>query len=296
MKFKKSRSIQVGFAALVFTFLFQLPLSAEDKNCLWRVETETNSVYFLGSIHMLKKECYPLKSAINDAYDTAQVVVFEINIDSSQSSHIQQKIMVEAMSKDGKTLKDKLNSETYERASQKMQEAGVNIEQFNMFEPWFLSISLMALKIKKLGFNPVYGLDYHFFNKAKKDGKQVMSLETIDFQIDLFNELNFKDKEAIVQQTLDELNLLEEQLQKLIDSWIKGDTKQLEFMVLESFKSYPHIYNTFLIQRNKKWIDKIESLLKADKNCLIIAGTAHLLGDKGVLSLLQEKGYVVEQL
>jgi len=296
MKLKKLSVFQICAAVLVLIFLLQGSVSAEDKNCLWKIKTDNNTVYFLGSIHMLKKECYPLDPAIQDAYNDAQIVVFEVNIDSSQSSQVQQKIMVKAISKDNTSLKDKLGTDTYQRAAQILKEAGANISQFEMFEPWFFSISLMAMKVQQLGFDPSYGIDYHFFNKAKKDGKQILSLETIDFQIDLLDELNTEDQEAIVKQTLDEIDLLEEELQKMINLWGKGDAEQLKQMVLKSFKNHPRIYHTFLIERNKKWMDKIETLLKGDKNSLIISGTAHLLGEEGVLSLLEKKGYIVEQL
>ncbi|MFO7890406.1 MAG: TraB/GumN family protein [bacterium] len=296
MKFKKLSVFQIYAAVLVLTFLFQVSASAEDKNCLWRIKTDNNTVYFLGSIHMLKKECYPLDPAIQDAYHDAQIVVFEVNIDSSQSFQAQQKIMVKAISKDTTSLKDKLNSDTYQRAACILSEAGVNISQFNMFEPWFFSISLMAMKIQQLGFDPSYGIDYHFFNKAKQNGKQILSLETIDFQIDLFDELNSEDQEAIVKQTLDEIDLLEEELDKMINLWVTGDAEQLAEMVIKNFRDYPRIYNKFLIERNKRWLDLIESLLKDDKNSLIITGTAHLLGDEGVLSLLERKKYIIEQL
>lgn len=296
MKFKKSRIFQAGALWLVLLVWLQLPVSAGDKSCLWKVETETCTAYFLGSIHMLKKESYPLNPVIEDAYRDAQILVFEVNLDSSQSPRIQQKIMMQAMAEEGKTLKEILSTETYERAAREIKEAGADISQFNMFEPWFFSVTLMALKVQKLGFDPSYGIDYYFFNKAKQDEKPVLSLETIDFQISLFDELNLAGQEAMVKQTLDEIDLMEEELEKMVAFWDAGDTAQLEGMVLKSFKDYPQIYDKFLIDRNNKWIDEIEPLLKNDKNSLIITGTAHLLGDKGVLSLLEEKGYRVTQL
>ena len=237
-----------------------------------------------------------MNPVINDAYNEAEILVFEVNLDSSQSPRLQQTIMIKAMANDGKFLKDRLSPEVYKRAAREIKEAGADISQFNMFEPWFFAVSLMALKVQQLGFDPSYGIDYHFFTKAKEDGKPVQSLETVDFQISLFDELNLEDQEAIVQQTLDEIDLMEEELEKMIEFWTAGEAEQLEEMVLKSFKDYPHIYNTFLTERNQKWIGKIESLLKGDKNSLIITGTAHLLGKEGVLSLLEEKEYTVEQL
>lgn len=46
-------------------------------------------------------------------------------------------------------------------------------------------------------------------------------------------------------------------------------------------------------ERNIKWLKKIEDHLK-DRACLIAVGVMHLPGDKGLISLLRDKGYVVQ--
>lgn len=296
MKHNKLKSIWTVVLLLIILFLFQQFVYAEDKSCLWKIETDSNTVYFLGSIHMLKKEYYPLKSAINNAYDDVQVLVFEVNIDSSQSPRIQQKIFMKAMAADGKTLKERLSSSIFQKAQKKMQELDSNISQFNMFKPWFFSVTLMALKIIKLGYDPAYGIDYYFFTRAGEDGKQVLSFETIDFQIDLFDELDSESQEDFLRQTLEEIDLLEGDLDNLIDSWTAGDAEMMEKMVLESFQNYPDIYDRFLKNRNRKWLGRIVKLLKGNKNCMVVVGSAHLLGKDGILSLLEERGYKVEQL
>jgi uncharacterized protein len=45
-----------------------------------------------------------------------------------------------------------------------------------------------------------------------------------------------------------------------------------------------------LVARNRKWIPKIEALLKEDKNYLIIVGTGHLVGAGSVIDLLKKDG------
>ena len=48
-------------------------------------------------------------------------------------------------------------------------------------------------------------------------------------------------------------------------------------------------------KRNKNWIDNIESLIKKDKT-FIAVGMGHLAGKNGLLNLLSEKGYKLEQI
>jgi uncharacterized protein YbaP (TraB family) len=58
----------------------------------------------------------------------------------------------------------------------------------------------------------------------------------------------------------------------------------------------PDLYDSLLRQRNLKWIPQIERMLRdADKE-FVLVGAAHLVGEDGLLQLLQAKGYGVRQL
>jgi uncharacterized protein YbaP (TraB family) len=40
---------------------------------------------------------------------------------------------------------------------------------------------------------------------------------------------------------------------------------------------------------------QIEKLLAGDRDAMVVVGSAHLVGEEGVVNLLREKGYTVEQ-
>ena len=42
------------------------------KHCLWRVNTQHNTVYLLGSIHMLREDNYPLSPVMEEAFRQAE--------------------------------------------------------------------------------------------------------------------------------------------------------------------------------------------------------------------------------
>ena len=48
-------------------------------------------------------------------------------------------------------------------------------------------------ELQKLGCNPEYGLDKHYFDRAAKEGKTVASLETVDFQIGMVTDFSKED-------------------------------------------------------------------------------------------------------
>jgi uncharacterized protein YbaP (TraB family) len=81
----------------------------------------------------------------------------------------------------------------------------------------------------------------------------------------------------------------------MVDAWTAGDLDKMDSIMKMSFKEHPDIYNRFVVERNKKWISKIEHLINQDGNAMVIVGAGHLVGTKNLLDLLRAKGYRIEQ-
>jgi len=287
---------------LCFIILFHLNVKGQEarehsqKNCLWRISSKGNSNYILGSVHVLKKENYPLNQAILESYEKSQIIVFEINLDSANTLSAMQIIMNKAMYKDTTTLKTSLSPETWALADKKMDELGMVMTQFNSFKPWFLALSMMMMKMQSLGFDGSNGVDRYFFDKAKNDKKEILGLETLAYQINLFDEMEKGDQESLVKQTIMELDFLPKEIDNLIQSWQSGELNELENIVLESLKEYPKIYEKLIKVRNNNWLTQIESLFDQNQTVLVVVGTGHLIGKHGIIPVLEQKGYKVEQL
>src|SRR5437867_868854 len=56
------------------------PRSEGLKHSLWEVKGRTNTIYLLGSVHLLKEENYPLPLPIETAYSNCETAVFETDI------------------------------------------------------------------------------------------------------------------------------------------------------------------------------------------------------------------------
>jgi uncharacterized protein YbaP (TraB family) len=99
----------IGIAAvLLFAAVSARVAVCADKTSVWKVSSEKGTVYLVGSIHMLAAKDLPLPSAMDEAVDDAQVVVFEVDPDSLQTSAIQTYVLQNAMFPEGKTLKTEL--------------------------------------------------------------------------------------------------------------------------------------------------------------------------------------------
>ena len=201
---------------LILFFAFCTSLCTElkdyEKSCFWKVQTKNNSIYLLGSIHALKQENYPLKRSIEEAFNEAEITVFEVNLDSAVTPKAVQMIFNKAIYSGEKTLKGALSEETYKLAEIKSLELGLNIAQMNKFKPWFFTVNMLGMKIIKMGFDPKFGVDRYFFDKAKLMGKEIIGLESIEYQVNLFADFIEDEQEDLVLQTLKEMDILEEDL------------------------------------------------------------------------------------
>lgn len=267
-----------------------------DKAFLWQVQSPKNTVYILGSIHLLKQSDYPLAQQINAAYEDAEKLVFEVDLGKLESGEAQSLVLDKATAQDGKTLQDRLTPETYQLAKTKASEIGLPIEAFSGFKPWFFSLSLITLKLQRLDFDPKNGVDQYFFKKATKDGKEILALETIEDQFNLFDGFSQGDQEEYIRQTIDELETLETSFKNMVVAWKTGDDKTLETLLLESFKDYPELEDQIFGARNRKWMTTIEPLLQKEDDYLIVVGAGHLVGKDSVLQLLQAKGHTLKRL
>ncbi len=291
-----------SIALLTCFLLFQAATFAQDrapsnaKSCLWKVQSKANTVYLLGSIHLLKPENYPLPLAMEKAFAEAQVLVLEINPDSLALPSMQQFVLGKGMFANGKTLQSSLAQETYALAQKRAAELGLNLALLQNFEPWLVGITLTGAKLQQMGLTPQHGVDQYFFKKAKAERKTVLTLESIAFQISRFDNMSLKNQNAFLLETLKEWDVLEKELDVIVQAWSAGEADTLAAKLFDGLKAYPEVYASLITERNRNWLPQIEKFLLADKTHLIVVGAGHMVGAEGLIKALQERGYFVEQL
>ena len=272
-------------------------LPQSQKNFLWRIQSKTNTVYVLGSLHLSKKEIYPLNQKIESAFDQSNVLAVEANINDIKKIDIQ-KLMESAFYPANDTLEKHVSPETYEWVRKETSGLGIPIELINKQKPWFLAITLVTLESLKLGFDPNLGIDKYFLSKAEGK-KKILELESLDYQIHLLSNFSDKDQELFLVYTLRDLKIMEQEVNKLIQAWSSGDTKGMESILTRSAsedKSLSPIFEKLIYERNRKMVLKIEDFLGTKETYFIIVGAGHLVGNQGIIEILRGKGYIVEQL
>jgi len=247
-------------------------------------------------VHLLKGDAYPLDNDIEKAYQDCTKVVFETDVGGMATPAVQEQMMSLALYTEGQTLKQSISPETYDKLEKKVGEIGLPMAQLNQLRPWMCALTLVLLELQKMGFDPQYGIDQYFFNKARQDKKETVYLEPVEYQLGLFADMDADEEEAFLQQTLKDLEVVKTMFADIISAWETGDAARLESILTLSFKDYPEIYDRFITQRNRAWVDTLERLMKEGGGAFVVVGAGHLVGSDNLRQLLQAKGYTVEQV
>ena len=266
------------------------------KNFLWSLKTDKATIYLLGSVHLLTSDSYPLDNNIEATYRASKKLVFETDIGGMNTLSVQEKLMALGMYPEGQTLQQNISPETYSMLEKKATTMGLPLDQLDRLKPWSCALTLDGIELMKMGFDPQYGIDVYFFDRAKKDGKEIHFLETLDFQIELLAGLSGTEGDAFLRQTLKELEVIETLFPDMVNAWENGDTARFGTIMALSYNDLPEIYNRFIVQRNKAWVSKIEDLVAHGETALVVVGAGHLVGPDNLLQLLKDRGYTIEQI
>lgn len=263
---------------------------------LWQGQSKEGKVYLLGSVHLAKKELYPLNAAIEEAFAESEVLAVEADITKANQAALQAKILQKAMYPAGESLKGKVPEKTFAEAKKRL---GLPPQQLSQMRPWYLAMTLSVFEMMKLGYDPQQGIDLHFLNKAKKQKKTVHELESAEFQINLLSSFDEKLQVQLLEYTIVDLDGIRDQTDEMFSAWREGDAVAMEKFLTKGLKERPDlkpVYEKLVDDRNVKMADKIERYLKSGRTHFVVVGAGHLVGEKGLVKLLEARGIHLEQI
>jgi uncharacterized protein YbaP (TraB family) len=284
-----------ALAALLFCSLCAAA-PADDKHFLWRVSKGDAVVYLAGSIHVLRPSDYPLPEIMESTFRKSAGLVEEIDLTHFDPESAQLEMMKIGAYPQGQSLATQLSPDLYRQVSELAKQQKVDMAMLDPMKPWLASIVLLDNQLVKEGFDPSSGVDIHFADEADAVHKPVSGLETADFQLGMLAKLSDKAQQTMLVQSLQDAGDTDHEMQAMMDAWRHGDTGMLGKELQTEFGPYPDIYQTVLVQRNRSWVPKLESLAASGKQYFVVVGALHLVGPDGVLSMMQKDGFKIEQL
>lgn len=263
---------------------------------LWKLDGERNRIYLLGSVHLLREGDYPLPSAFYEAYEDADTLIMELDMDDLDPASAQQVVARLGTIQDGRTLAELMGDGPYAEALDIAGKIGIPLPAFATSEPWLAAITVEQLVLTRIGFDSSLGLESHLVSRASGDRKNILGLEEFAQQLSYLDSLSMESQRSLLLETLREAQDLGAMMDGLVAAWRTGDLQYLESHMLEDMQTYPEIYEALVVARNRDWTAQIADLLDDSEDYLIVVGALHLVGEDSVPAMLRGRGATVTQM
>lgn len=281
---------------LLISLLILMITPAWSAGPVWRVETEGKALYLVGTVHVLRATDYPLPQALDQAYAQSAKLVFETDIEISQNPEFTRKMLSAVTLPAGQQLSQLLTKDTLSELDTHLISRGLTLAQFESFKPAMTAITLTLQELHRLGVGD-RGVDQYYYELAKQEGKPTLALETPQQQIDFIANMGEGLEDLMIRQTLEDIKTLDTQFEDMIINWREGNTMELEELFVTPMRDeFDPIYQQLLIERNRNWMPKLVEFLENPQTEMVLVGSAHLLGEEGLLQLLLHRGYKITQL
>lgn len=285
--------------ALLVMALTAVIATAAHSQLLWKVTGDNTGKisYIFGTHHFASLSFLDSVKGLDAALENAEKVYGELDMqaamDPSALMGMQQMIMAPADSTIDKVLTAKQLADL-NMAWAKYGTDEVPMEALYMLKPAGLSTQLAALMSAKVlpDMNVGQGIDNELQVRARKAGKQVAGLETMEFQTNMLLGDPISKQAEDLMETIEDIDAEAGKLVRLTNAYLAQNYKDIETICAESVLKNPESAEKMIISRNNNWMKQLEPEMK-NTNLLVVVGAGHLVGDKGILNQLKQAGYTV---
>lgn len=264
------------------------------RGFIWSIERDGKTSWLVGSLHVLTPDAHPLPAAMEQAFGKARTLMEETDVNDIASPEIMGVVATKGLFSNGESLQTVLPAATYAMLTQRMTATGLPMDMVRMMRPWMAEITLSGLELQKAGFDPELGVDLHYRRKAADNKMALSMLETPAEQIDYLAGLPMDVQVTQLRKTLEEGDTELKEVREIAAAWRAGDTVAIERLLLKSMKDSPAFYQSLVVDRNRRWIPRIETCLSTG-SCFVVVGAAHMVGSDGLIAMLRQKGYRITQ-
>lgn len=269
---------------------------------LWQVNINGSEFSLAGSVHVGKKDLYPMPVAYLNAYRQADYVLFELKEDFATLEEMIFKYAAKDSLEEDQYLDNYLSQDSKEILSVMFKGKGDLLARYYRYEGWLLNMAISGWRSKLVGFDPELAVDRYFHDLATQDHKTILGLDHIETQLKLFEfEATREQQVEIIETSLKRAKKQALSEQPIFESYYSQDTDAFREAFLGNMDlENPQIramYDRVFVSRNKAWVrELIELSRNMPGNYFMLIGSGHYFGPGNVLQLLEDEGFQVRQL
>jgi len=280
--------------------LWLIPLvvvcQVQGQSSVWKVTRGDAILYLGGTCHVLRKSDLPLPKEYHLAFEASAEIALETDFEELQNPQTQLKLMQAGNYPPGETLEKNLSPPTLKKLKAAVEKAGLPFAVLNTQKPSMVMLMMSMVELRRLGVSEK-GVDFILYERAKKEQKQLHGLESVQAQIDALTALGMQNPDDLIEHTLKDMSRMGVLMEGIIKAWREGDRKTLyETFILDMKKEYPHFHKKLFVDRNRRWMPHFEKFLGTKEVEFVLVGVGHVVGEDGVIKLLEKAGCKVEQV
>jgi uncharacterized protein len=293
--------VLIGFTGQAQTK--ETPSVSNPQNALlWEITGKglTKPSYLYGTIHLIPKADFFLTDATKKALNESQKVMFEINMKDMQNPMMLLGLMSKAMMPRGQKLRDLISAEDYTLVKARFEKLGLPLPMLESIKPMFLSAMVDGgdNPMDTTGKSATTAYEFEIMRIAEKDKKEMGGLETMEFQMGIFDSIPLKAQADMLVKSIKSVNDGNSEFKTMVEMYKSQDIEAMAGSMKSDSSNENDLskYESILLtSRNKNWIPMIAKN-SASKSTFYAVGAGHLGGEMGVVNLLKKEGFTLKPL
>ena len=273
----------------------KLPYTSLEKALLWKISGNelTTPSYLFGTIHIIPSDEFFLPNGTLEALGAAKKVVFEIDMADMNDMGKQMGLLSKAFMNDDLTLKDLYTEKEYTIVKNHFEKMGIPLFFMERMKPMLLTVFASGdIDPSDLQNGKAKSYEMEFFEMAKDSKKETGGLETIEYQMSIFDSIPYDEQADMLLETIEMGDEASDSMDEMIKIYKDQDIEGMQAMFKEEGNEIEGHEDVLLVNRNKNWIPIMSEMMNTGTHFFAV-GAGHLGGPFGVIHLLKEAGYSI---
>ena len=260
---------------------------------LWVLRDADTTIYLFGTVHVLRPGLGWFDDGVKAAFDKSDTLVLEmLDPSATEAAAIMADLSID---KSGRTIRQKLGADdlvVYEAAVAKL---GLPHAALDPLDGWAVAVNLYYAGLLQKGYDMTSGVEVQLKAAAAASKKPVIGLETMRFQLSIFDSLPENVQVEYAATTAKSIDEIAPQTDLLVDLWAAADTDGVATAMNEGFDALK-LTEALLTRRNANWAKWIKQRMAQPGTVFMAVGAGHLAGTVSVQHLLTAYGLNAERV
>lgn len=274
---------------------------------IWRVtDGDGHTLYLFGTMHAGDERNETVMKRLDRLLSSCDALAVEFDSiayekDLAAATSDAQKMIYS----DGTTVKDHLSAGLYEKMKAALSDAGQYSPLLDMYRPVMWETLLENLYVEKSSLSTEYAIDPMLINRAYELKIPVLEVESGSFQMGLLASFPDELYEVLIGELLDcSFEDYGKDIEALHEAWLSGDeaalaesTEETDDGLTEEERVLVDDYERKMInERNVGMAERAKEYIESGDKVFFAVGAGHMVGDAGIVSLLEKDGYTVKRI